>query len=106
MAGAVRSAGSGRTALAPSARTLPGVSAPSRRVRSTIEMARSSAYAFAVVLMERVPSAAARASRPTASTPGSPCRKRRSVLSDAVTSGTGLAADVRGHGHQTSNLRA
>ena len=69
-----------------SARTLPGVSAPSSVVRSIIEMARSMAYAFAVVLIERVPREAARASRPTASTPGSPCRKRRSALSDAVTS--------------------
>lgn len=68
----MRSVGSGRTALAPSARTFPAVSAPSSVVRSTIEMARSMAYAFAVVLMERVPSEAARASRPTASTPGSP----------------------------------
>lgn len=90
--GVVRSVGSGWTAFAPSARTLPGVSAPSSVVRSTIEMARSMAYAFAVVLMERVPSAAARVSRPTVSTPGSPWRKRRSVVSDEVTSGRGGAA--------------
>ena len=90
-AGVVRSVGSGWTALAASARTLPGVSAPSSVVRSIIEMARSMAYALAVVLIERVPREAARASRPTASTPGSPWRKRRSALSDAVTS-----ARVRG----------
>ncbi|CAM5644359.1 hypothetical protein SHIRM173S_02006 [Streptomyces hirsutus] len=58
-------------------------------------MARSMAYAFAVVLIERVPSEAARASRPTASTPGSPCRKRRSVLSDAVTSLSAAGAPPR-----------
>ena len=44
------------------------------------------AYALAVVLIERVPSAAARASPPTWSTPGSPCRKRRREESDEVTS--------------------
>ena len=59
------------------------------------------AYAFAVVLIERVPSEAARASRPTASTPGSPWRKRRSALSDAVTSA--YAGECSGgHGHQMS----
>ncbi|GHA67260.1 hypothetical protein GCM10010305_06640 [Streptomyces termitum] len=50
------------------------------------------AYALAVVLIERVPRDAARASRPTASTPGSPWRKRRNVLSDAVTSAKAAAA--------------
>ncbi len=84
--GAVRSEGSGLTPLAHSDLTLPGVSAPSRVVRSIMEMARSMAYAFAVVLIERVPSMAARPSRPTASTPGNPCRKRRSAASEAVTS--------------------
>ena len=49
-------------------------------------MARSMAYALAVVLIDRVPRVAARASAPTWSTPGSPCRKRRSEASDAVTS--------------------
>lgn len=72
--------------FAHSARTLPAVSAPSRVVRSIIEMARSMAYAFAVVLTDRVPRPAARASSPTASTPGSPCRKRRSAFADAVAS--------------------
>ena len=41
-------------AFAPSARTLPGVSAPSSVVRSIIRIARSIAYALAVVLIERV----------------------------------------------------
>nr|WP_306283928.1 hypothetical protein [Streptomyces sp. Termitarium-T10T-6] len=66
------------------------MSAPSSVVRSIIEMARSMAYALAVVLIERVPREAARASRPTASTPGNPKRKRRSALSDAVASARGV----------------
>ena len=86
--GSVGSAGSGRIALADSARTLPGVSAPSSVVRSTIRIARSRAYALDVVLIERVPSPAARASAPTWSTPGSPCRKRRSEESERVISVT------------------
>lgn len=52
---------------------MPGVSAPSRVVRSIIEMARSMAQALLVVLTDRVDSAAARASQPTWSTPGRPC---------------------------------
>ena len=44
------------------------------------------AYALAVVLIERVPRSAARASAPTWSTPGRPCRKRRSDESEDVTS--------------------
>ncbi len=49
------------------------VSAPSRVVRSIIEMAVSIAQALAVVLIERVARSAARASAPTWSTPGRPC---------------------------------
>src|SRR5215471_2988989 len=75
--GTAGSAGSGRLALAHSARTLPGVSWPSSVVRSIIEMAVSSAHCLAVVLMDRLASMAARASAPTRSTPGSPCRKPR-----------------------------
>src|SRR3954454_17129182 len=82
------SAGLGRRALADSARTLPGVSAPSRVVRSTIRMARSIAAAFAVVFTDRVPSAAARASTPTLSTPGRPCRKDRRLKAEPDTSGS------------------
>src|SRR4051794_41724904 len=82
--GQVGSAGSGRRALAESARTLPGVSAPSRVVRSTIRMARSMALALAVVFTERVPSEAARASTPTLSTPGSPCRRARKLAVDVA----------------------
>src|SRR6476620_10501239 len=69
------SVGSGTSALAASPRTLPGVSAPSRVVRSIIEMAVSMAQAFDVVLIERVPRAAARPSQPTWSTPGRPWRQ-------------------------------
>src|SRR5690606_6492589 len=72
--GQVGSAGSGRTAFAASARTFPGVSAPSSVVRSTMRMIVSSAQAFEVVLIDRVLSAAARPSAPTLSTPGSPWR--------------------------------
>ena len=49
-------------------------------------MARSMAKAFDVVLIDRVDSAAARASAPTWSTPGRPCRKRRSAASERPTS--------------------
>ena len=61
---------SGRDARpsAQSAFTLPGVSAPSRVVRSQQRMARSRAAAFDSRLIERPPRALARASRPTAST--------------------------------------
>ena len=46
----------------------------------------SIAHALAVVLILRVASAAARASAPTWSTPGRPCRNRRSDASSRVTS--------------------
>ena len=69
--------GSGVIALATSERTLPGVSAPSSVVRSMSSMILSSAHAFDVVLIDRVPRPAARCSRPTASTPLSPSRCRR-----------------------------
>ena len=51
--GTLGSSGSGRIALPASARTLPGVSAPSSVVRSTHRIARSSAAAFDDVLIER-----------------------------------------------------
>src|SRR5262245_43601121 len=66
--GIVGSVGSGRTALAHIATTLPGVSLPSRVVRSMQRMARSSAHSLASRLIERLASDAARSSRPTAST--------------------------------------
>ena len=59
-------AGAGHTALAHSWRTLPGVSAPSSVVRSTIETARRMPCCLAVVLIERLPSWAARSSTPDA----------------------------------------
>src|SRR3954453_7264486 len=94
--GAVRSVGSGRRALAARLRTLPGVSAPSSVVRATIEIAVSIAQALAVVLMDRVPSTAARASAPTWSTPGSPCRKARNAESDRATSSYGGSGTATG----------
>ena len=97
-AGTLRSDGSGRIALAHSERTLPGVSAPSSVVRSTIEIAVSIAQAFAVVLMLRVASVAARASAPTWSTPGSPCRNRRSAASSPSASAARSPAPERGAG--------
>src|SRR3954452_21402597 len=84
--GQVGSPGSGRRALAARLRTLPGVSAPSSVVRSTMEIAVSMAHALAVVLMDRVLSTAVRASAPTWSTPGRPCRKVRKAASERVTS--------------------
>jgi len=72
--GVVASDGSGVIALATSERTLPGVSAPSRVVRSMSVMILSSAHCLDDVLIERVASDAARCSRPTASTPAMPCR--------------------------------
>src|SRR5665647_1826057 len=71
--GVVGSPGSGAIALAHIDRTLPSVSAPSSVVRSIMLIAVSMAQALDVVLMERVPNPAARASAPTWSTPGSPC---------------------------------
>src|SRR3954447_8264584 len=87
--GAGGALGSGRRALAARLRTLPGVSAPSSVVRSTIEIAVSIAHALAVVLIDRVPSCAARASAPTWSTPGSPCRNARRLSFDRGTSSYG-----------------
>ena len=78
MAGSV---GSGTRALAHNERTLPGVSAPSKVVRSIIEIAVSIAHAFDVVLIDRVPRPATRASAPTWSTPGRPCSQRRRTAS-------------------------
>ena len=62
------SAGSGWIAFADSARTLPGVSAPSSVVRSIIRTASSSAATFDSFLIERFASAAARSSSATWST--------------------------------------
>src|SRR5438552_6934484 len=62
------SVGSGRTALAHIATTLPGVSEPSRVVRSMHRMAKFSAQSFDSRFIERLASDAARSSIPTAST--------------------------------------
>src|ERR1700730_18284724 len=105
--GAVGSAGSGRLALAHSARTLPGVSWPSSVVRSIIEIAASRAHCLAVVLMDLLASMAARASAPTRSTPGSPCRNRRSEASHRAmlcVSAGALICDSLRRGHQSPFL--
>ncbi len=94
--GHLGSAGSGRLALAHSARTLPGVSWPSNVVRSIIVIARSMAHGLAVVLIERVDRVAARASAPTWSTPGRPWRKRRKQASDEVISSYSIVRSTRG----------
>src|SRR2546430_10959763 len=64
----VGSPGLGRTALAHIAATLPGVSEPSRVVRSMQRMARSRAQSLEDFLIERLASEAARSSAPTWST--------------------------------------
>src|SRR5215467_5433383 len=70
--GTPSSPGCGRTPLAHSAATLPGVSAPSSVVRSMQRIARSSAHSLDAFLMERLPSAATRSSTPTWSTERTP----------------------------------
>src|SRR5665811_1526779 len=93
--GVVGSPGSGAIALAHIDRTLPSVSAPSSVVRSIMLIAVSMAQALDVVLMERVPSPAARASAPTWSTPGSPCSHLvREALVSAPTPSSSLALAV------------
>ena len=52
------------------------------------------AYAFDVVLIDRVPRPAARASHPTWSTPGRPWRKRRSEESERTMSSKTPWAEV------------
>ena len=75
---AARGARPSRRAGAPCRR----VSAPSSVVRSIIEIARSIARSLEVVLIDLVARAAARASQPTWSTPGSPARNLASLDSD------------------------
>src|SRR3954453_5926624 len=71
----VGSDGSGRIALLASAAALPGVSEPSRVVRSVVRIASSSAQSFASFLMLRFARLAARSSSATASI--APMRGRR-----------------------------
>jgi hypothetical protein len=54
-----------------------------------MRIAVSIAHAFAVVLIDRVPSTATRDSAPTWSTPGRPWRKARNAESERVTSSYG-----------------
>src|SRR5262249_10248543 len=72
--------------LAHIARTLPGVSAPSRVVRSIIRMAASSAHSLASRLIDLVARASALTCTPTWSTPGRPRSNWRSAASEATTS--------------------
>jgi hypothetical protein len=71
-------------ALVQSEVTRPGVSAPSRVVRSTIEMARSIAASLVERLIDLVASFAARASAPTASTPLRDIKIAVSCASDSM----------------------
>src|SRR5215218_6093112 len=68
-------AADGHTALAASWRTLPGVSAPSSVVKSSMETARRMPCCLASALIERLASVAARSSTATRST----CGRRRTV---------------------------
>src|SRR5215813_13772075 len=88
------SEGSGWRALAHSPRILPGVSAPSSVVRSTMRTAISSAHSLASRLIERVARDAARSCAPTWSTPGRPCRICRSAASEPTTPGPAAPAPV------------
>src|SRR6266581_3649957 len=79
------SPGLGRMPLAQRAATLPGVSAPSRVVRSMQRMARSRAQSLEDFLIDRLASDAARSSAPTSSTLRTPlmseprCESERAV---------------------------
>src|SRR4029077_2080008 len=66
--GIVGSPGFGRIPFAHKAAILPGVSLPSRVVRSMHRIARSSAHSLEAFLIERLASEAARSSAPTWST--------------------------------------
>src|SRR6266571_7508681 len=87
------SPGLGRAALAHRAATLPGVSWPSRVVRSMLRIARSSAQSFEDFLIDRLASDAARSSAPTSSTLRTPrmsdprCERDRAVATDPIVEG-------------------
>src|SRR5215471_10529421 len=96
----------GCRALAHIARTLPGVSCPSSVVRSITEIARSSACRLLSALIDRLASVSARARAPTSSTPGSPCRNRRSDSSEAATSRITSIRPLSHHGGWLSGHRS
>src|SRR6185312_14632861 len=83
--GMLGSPGLGRMPLAQRAATFPGVSAPSRVVRSMQRMARSRAQSLEAFLIERLARLAARSSAPTSSTLRTPliseprCESERAV---------------------------
>src|SRR2546428_7545449 len=86
--GMLESPGLGRMALAHMAATLPGVSAPSRVVRSMQRTARSSAHSLEDFLIERLAREAARSSAPTSSTLRTPrINEPRWVSESAVAMG-------------------
>src|SRR3972149_12030997 len=70
--------GSGRMALADIWAILPGVSFPSRVVRSIMRTARVSASSFDSFLMERVDNVSTRSVAPTSSTLGTDLREAAS----------------------------
>src|SRR6266567_1713426 len=91
--GIVGSPGLGRIPFAHNAAILPGVSMPSRVVRSMHRIARSSAHSLEAFLIERLASDAARSSAPTWSTLRTPrmsdprCESDRAVATDQIVEG-------------------
>src|SRR3954447_2098322 len=94
--------GSGTTAFAHRWRTLPGVSAPSSVVRSIIEVAMRMPSRLAVVLIERLPRAAARSSTPTRLTG----MRERLMEKECGTSGGRLRLDGQERVHDARGGRA
>src|SRR4029077_1267538 len=88
------SPGFGRIALAQRAATLPGVSEPSRVVRSIQRMARSRAHSFDDFLIERLAREAARSSAPTSSTLRTPRIKEPRWESERAVATLGIMRPV------------
>ncbi len=88
------SPGLGRIAFAESAATLPGVSEPSRVVRSMQRMDRSSAHSFEDFLIERLARDAARSSAPTSSTLRTPRIKEPRCERDSAVAILGIMRRV------------
>src|SRR3954453_3565305 len=95
-------AGSGTTAFAHRCRTLPGVSEPSSVVRSIIDVAMRMPSRLAVVLIERLPRAAARSSTPTRLTG----MRERLMEKECGTSGGRLRLDGQERVHHARGGRA
>src|ERR1700730_9195082 len=88
--GIVASPGLGRMPLAQSAVTFPGVSEPSRVVRSMQRTARSSAHSFEDFLIERLAREAARSSAPTSSTLRTPRMSEPMWVSERAVATNGI----------------